>query len=292
MSWNQFVNRFRRRKNPLSNQQQQNNQPSNPSTPASSGIRTATAATAYYSASQINQIMSWLPNYSDVMKNLKSPLETINTKEPLVGYRAWRVKKLDEKYYLQSTYKDTIWFPRKKLERGRPLEKVDMGYGMSASLPPNFDYSKGIHAVKEKHKLGELCVNYEQTRVCGEIYMWGEVTETQYGYLAQYAYPKELWVMTDMDPTIMMELEDNYGVPVKTSEALEMAYKASVDYNKKLETLEEELNYMRPSSMSNPMGSTKTFEYIKHLEKQLHEQARLLEEMKIQNLIKYGECRL
>jgi len=177
------------------------------------------------------------------------------TETPLVGFRAWRVQKLDGKYFLQSTYKDTIWPHRHKMERGvKPPDCIEHLNGYinylaaitpsitnPAGLPISDDYSLGIHAIKEKHKLGELCVNYDQTRICGEIYMWGEVTETEHGYLAQYAYPKQLWVMSDMDPTVVMELEDSYGVPVLISEAVEMAYKSSLYLMARIAKLEQQL---------------------------------------------------
>jgi hypothetical protein len=137
-------------------------------------------------------------------------LETISSREPLVGYRVW---KLDAECRLGSAYmKSYKWPMRRKLCRDE------------------FDKA-GIHAVKEAKQLVESqsrwsCsiwpeeqapwYNY-QADVAGAIYMWGEVKECPLGYLAEFAYPKLLWVPEDTDPCIILQLEENYGVPCDLS---------------------------------------------------------------------------
>ena len=137
-------------------------------------------------------------------------LETISSSEPLVGYRVW---KLDAECRLGSAYmKSYKWPMRRKLCRDE------------------FDKA-GIHAVKEARQLVQRASSWSpnifpddkapwdnyQADVAGAIYMWGEVKECPLGYLAEFAYPKLLWVPEDTDPCIILQLEENYGVPCDLS---------------------------------------------------------------------------
>jgi hypothetical protein len=187
------------------------------------------------------------------------PIPQVDSKTPLVGYRAWKVTQSAGKYYLQSTYKTTLWPHREKLVRGEKPKQAYMDPNLSdyalytSIVDPNDDFSLGIHAVKEKHKLAGICVEYESCRIGGEVYLWGDVTETAHGYLAQYAYPKQLFVMSDMDPTVVMELEDNYGVPVLVSEALEECYKLECELRaekQRLDGLKMKYDFMQYATLS------------------------------------------
>jgi hypothetical protein len=146
-----------------------------------------------------------------VPENLKTDLPKSTSTEPIVGYRVWKlVRKADgsAEARLQSTYKTNYTWPfRRKLVR----DSID---------------KTGIHAVKSIARImpmhtgdssidpfGSLWDTYAAD-VAGEVYLWGEVVEHQLGYLAEFAYPKQLWVPEDTDPMIVMELEENYGVPV------------------------------------------------------------------------------
>ena len=46
----------------------------------------------------------------------------------------------------------------------------------------------------------------------GSVYLWGRVAEHTDGYLAEYAYPKALYLPRDSDPVRVLQLEENYGV--------------------------------------------------------------------------------
>ena len=71
----------------------------------------------------------------------------------------------------------------------------------------------GIHAVKNDLSLPSLFTTYA-AHVAGSVYLWGEVKQYTEGYLAEFAYPKELWMPEDTDPVVVMRVEENYGVPV------------------------------------------------------------------------------
>lgn len=54
--------------------------------------------------------------------------------------------------------------------------------------------------------------------IYGEVYLWGDVLVCEYGYRAEMAYPKNLFVKAPQTRTaerIRAKLEDAYGVPVK-----------------------------------------------------------------------------
>lgn len=138
-------------------------------------------------------------------------LPKVSGTDPIVAYRVWKLDPKTKK--LGSTFMaNYFWPPRKRLER----DEID---------------KNGIHAVKDSHRLlfgsdgpstsnptgisseGGLWNQYDAD-VAGSVYLWGEVKECALGYLAQYAYPKELWMPENSDPLVVMELEELYGVPV------------------------------------------------------------------------------
>ncbi len=49
--------------------------------------------------------------------------------------------------------------------------------------------------------------------VFGQVSLWGRIIETTKGFRAQYAYPKELWLLDNS----LEELGFIYGVPVRTA---------------------------------------------------------------------------
>lgn len=137
------------------------------------------------------------------------PIETIQSTTPIVGYRVWNLDRKDCK--LVSCVKKYPWPLRRRLCR-------DL-----------FD-NAGIHAVKNTYRLvgsdslyasafgsSEGLWREYDAEVAGSIYMWGEVKECSEGYLAEFAYPKQLWMPEDTDPTIILQLEENYGVPCDLS---------------------------------------------------------------------------
>lgn len=132
--------------------------------------------------------------------------------ECITAYRVWKLNR--ETGHLVSTYmNDYEWPFRRRL------------------VSDDFD-SRGVHAVKSierlyKDRLVEPSIydpaglgdekslwNSYAADVAGEVYLWGEVKEHALGYTAQFAYPKQLWVPVDTDPLVIMQLEENYGVPV------------------------------------------------------------------------------
>ncbi len=132
-------------------------------------------------------------------------LPLVKSTEPLVGYRVWKLK--PGTCELQSAYMRQYHWPlRRRIERD------------------TFD-CEGIYAVRDARQLlgryvydpagiGSGPWQAYLADVAGSVYLWGEVKECELGYRAEYAYPKELWMPEDTDPCTVMQLEENYGVPV------------------------------------------------------------------------------
>jgi hypothetical protein len=112
---------------------------------------------------------------------------------PFTGYRVWGLDREDGT--LMSCTRRFIW-PRRK-----PMVRDDI-------------QNVGIHAVKNDLRVPTLFTEYV-ANVAGSVYLWGEVKEHTEGYLAEFAYPKELWMPEDTDPLVIMKVEENYGVPVE-----------------------------------------------------------------------------
>ena len=144
--------------------------------------------------------------------------------EPIVALRVWNVQKVNGKPYLRSTFKsEFVWPYRKALEQDicsdagihavKPKKDWDEFYPDPTSLT-YYGFGGGLMTV-------EKLAQHYKAEVMGEVYLWGRVQEHACGYLAQFAYPKRLWVSPKMDVLTWMELEYEYGVPCDTHDALD-----------------------------------------------------------------------
>lgn len=117
---------------------------------------------------------------------------------PIVGYRGWvlRVGKL-------SSYAvDNFWIPKKGNVARCDGYKRTKFWGphniqSGPTLIPHASYAApvaecgcGFYAFKTLADLMEWLEHREPRIVIGEVYLWGKVVDCQYGYRAQYAYPK------------------------------------------------------------------------------------------------------
>lgn len=162
---------------------------------------------------------NWLTTSSDLRKEPKT-IERSTSQEPIVGYRVWKLKD----GLLQSSVMPDLWPARQRMTRD---VKNDLTDNPVTGITP-LDKSLGIHAANTEQAIFE-CVNSEsyvfmqnglwgayKAAVAGEVYLWGEVKECQHGWLAEFAYPKRLWLPESTDVLTLMQLEQNYGVPVET----------------------------------------------------------------------------
>lgn len=160
-----------------------------------------------YGYDKSNQYNKGYTDAIEYMRKERAKKTTPRSSELIVAYRVW----IYNEGRLQSTYKTDFFWPfRKALQR-------------------DIYNDAGIHAVKDYKNCIQLINQYcgggpsvydpagltsRKTGVAGAVYLWGEVKEHEIGYLAEYCYPKELFVGDDADPMMVMELEKNYGVPV------------------------------------------------------------------------------
>jgi len=140
----------------------------------------------------------------------------------ITGYRAWRVNhKQDGEWRLKAVGQETVWEPKKKMEAACVNNIISVAnpagvYGHSHQAPQR-NCTCGFWAFKSIDMLPEALTgqNYRnEIRVIGSVDLWGRVIETENGFRAQYAYPKELWLLEDH----MEDLGWIYGVKIRTKQ--------------------------------------------------------------------------
>jgi hypothetical protein len=101
--------------------------------------------------------------------------------EPIIGWRSWYVSD-EAKPRLKSLAASTSW------EHGFPIVATNVDeFGIHAFLSESdaMDYIEPGAANRDRFLL---------RRAYGSVYLWGKVIRCEYGYRAQYAYPKNLKV--------------------------------------------------------------------------------------------------
>lgn len=172
-------------------------------------------------------VSGWTMPASQISNLRKEPknIERSTSQEPIVGYRVWKLKD----GLLQSGVMPDLWPARQRMTRGIKIDLTNRQVNINPLTGKTTqDKSIGIHATKTERAIFEkvspefdifentgLWDDYKAA-VAGEVYLWGEVKECQYGWLAEFAYPKRLWLPKKADVLTLMQLEQNYGVPVET----------------------------------------------------------------------------
>lgn len=142
--------------------------------------------------------------------------------EPVIGWRLWDT----EKYYndgirLYSFIKMNPW-PFKL-----PMRTSDDSHGCTGKVFGKSFCDCGIHSFSTPEYLLEEILDYvavypstwelfRTKPIVGKVKMWGTVDVHKKGYKSTHAYPVELYdAFGLLDPTSIMTLEENYGVPFK-----------------------------------------------------------------------------
>lgn len=139
----------------------------------------------------------------------------------LTGWRAWRVfdwthgvgaltaknNALDRaspspfRYSLQSLGQPTIWPPMEAMLAACLAKRMLIANSVEEQPhrepAPNMHCLCGMWAFKSLEELQHAIYaagGYE-TAIIGQVNMWGRVVESTYGFRAEFAYPKELWMM-------------------------------------------------------------------------------------------------
>lgn len=101
---------------------------------------------------------------------------------PTVPPLTYEEVRLPARVYLESPQLKTLWPPRKPLRAH--------GYPSPAQA--------GIHAQQSPHRDVFAYWAQSKTGVIGEVYLWGRVIEGSVGWVASHAYPKKLYVPTEL----------------------------------------------------------------------------------------------
>lgn len=114
--------------------------------------------------------------------------------EPTLGWRAWNIyvdNRRNGRVRLQSITHKLRWPPKIPF-RARCLIKQNLNH-----QPPDKIHKCGIYAVKsEEDALKWLNYNRGSSvlRGFGEVKLWGNVLRYEKGYIAEYAYPKSVFI--------------------------------------------------------------------------------------------------
>jgi hypothetical protein len=124
---------------------------------------------------------------------------------PITSYRVWRwdVAGLP-------SLNGELWQPGKPLEAGCRVADLALlrGRANAAHSPhdaPQINCTCGIYASKSLEHLREC--GYERSGIHGQVSLWGTVVEHQHGWRAQYAYPKSFFLLPEILPLTLMEIQ-------------------------------------------------------------------------------------
>lgn len=123
----------------------------------------------------------------------------------ITAWRAWGVTNNAGEWRLKALGKNHIWEPKKRLEATCEASKQHPA--------PQKECTCGVWSFKTLDVLIPA-LNAYTVKVFGNVSLWGRIIETENGFRAQFAYPKELWLLDDA----MEELGFIYGVPIRTIE--------------------------------------------------------------------------
>jgi hypothetical protein len=110
--------------------------------------------------------------------------------EPAVGYRVWEVK---SDGLLYSVSHVTLWQPGMPFEAFCPKQHdvpdVQCSCGCYAAATFNRLFDMGY-----TRSSGIFSVSGDRVTIAGQVSLWGDIIPGQYGWRAQFAYPKKLLV--------------------------------------------------------------------------------------------------
>jgi hypothetical protein len=119
---------------------------------------------------------------------------------PVVGWRVWRWEAAG-----LSSLNGKRWPPRQPL-----AARCGAGNAHEAHEVPQTDCTCGVYASKSREHL--RMTGYERYGISGETFLWGRLVEHQFGWRAQFAYPKSLVLTPDLIPSDTKEMEERLGV--------------------------------------------------------------------------------
>jgi hypothetical protein len=124
---------------------------------------------------------------------------------PIIGYRVWKW----EKTGLKSLCGER-WKPSQLLAaRCRASAVVGTIAVASKAMIPTMPRKRSAPAASTRRRSLEqlLTTGYAKCGIHGEVYLWGTVVEHELGWRAQFAYPKTLFLPSDLIPSDTKEME-------------------------------------------------------------------------------------
>jgi hypothetical protein len=115
---------------------------------------------------------------------------------PIVGYRGWFFHPDADRLMSSSM---SMWYPGKAMEATCYNHSLRRLFFKTSHPSPKENCTCGIYALKSPLKGASLFGVYS---IYGEVYLWGKVVEHEYGWRAQYAYPKTFTLTSEDQPQI------------------------------------------------------------------------------------------
>jgi hypothetical protein len=159
--------------------------------------------------------------------------------EPVVGWRCWRLRDSLDGFALVSACRPVRWEPGRPLAAscfdGHAPPRSGCTCGIYAATEPRLPHAYLPPHVKAADRIRTQAVlGYDVVMAVGLAALWGEVIECDWGWRAQYAYPRSLYLPTGIrhfqrSPTgveiydsarLAAELSTLYGVPVSVTGSL------------------------------------------------------------------------
>ncbi len=125
---------------------------------------------------------------------------------PIIGYRVWKWEKTGLKSLCGERWKPSQLLAarcRASVVAGPIAGRAEAVH--DAHEPPQTNCTCGVYAVKTLHHFRSA--GYERYGIHGEVYLWGTVVEHELGWRAQFAYPKTLFLPSDLIPSDTKEME-------------------------------------------------------------------------------------
>ncbi len=123
----------------------------------------------------------------------------------IISYRVWRWDAAG----LRSLNGES-WQPGKPLEAGCKVSEFALlrGHAYAPHSPhdaPQITCTCGIYASKSLEHLPKY--GLERARIHGQVSLWGTVVEHQFGWRAEYAYPKSFFLLPEILPLTFTEIQ-------------------------------------------------------------------------------------